>query len=255
MFDFTTAPEATGRELDSLRNLLAGLDEPAWSRPVRCAGWTVTDLVAHIVGAARGQADGLAATALGREQLAVLDPPKSRDPLNLRDLLDRAAKTLLDALSALTPDLAEATVPLPFGPVPVVLALQIVPLEYGFHRNDLLDALGTPQPLPADIAASLIDILPGLLPVLAAGSAVGRPGDKPERPIAFELSCPCGQVTMAYDGTQWTPSDQLGSDCRIDGSDSDLALFAMGRIPVTSNDLNISNPSLAVNFKNFFPGP
>jgi hypothetical protein len=47
-------------------------------------------------------------------------------------------------------------VPLPFGLVPAAVALQIVPLEYGFHRNDLEWALGDPVDLSPDMSATLL---------------------------------------------------------------------------------------------------
>jgi hypothetical protein len=49
----TTAAEAAElsfAELDKALVLLRSLDEQHWSRPTDCPGWTVTDIVAHMVG-------------------------------------------------------------------------------------------------------------------------------------------------------------------------------------------------------------
>jgi uncharacterized protein (TIGR03083 family) len=255
VFDFTTAPAATERELADLRDRLAVLEDSAWERPVRCAGWTITDLVAHLVGAATGQAGGLRAAASRCEQLATLDPPDSRDPAKLRDLLKDAHAEVLEALAALNPECADATVPLPFGPVPAILALQIVPLEYGFHHNDLRHALGEDRALPADIATALIEILPGLLPVLARGSAVGNPGQTPSAPVTCRLVSPSGSTTVAFDGDHWSPTDDTGDHCEIDGDDNAIALYAMGRIAANDVRLHVSDPTIAAQFKAWFPGP
>jgi uncharacterized protein (TIGR03083 family) len=255
VFDFTTAPETTEREFGALLDRLAVLEDPAWDMPVRCAGWTITDLVGHLVAAATGQADGLRAAASGRQRLATLEVPPTRDPVKLRELLSDAHTELLDAMAAFSPDLAEAIVPLPFGPLPAMLALQIVPIEYGFHHNDLLHALDADTPLPADVAAALIAILPGLLVVLASGSAVGAPGQVPPGPLAYRLASPGGSVTLAFDGERWTPAEDAGDECRIEGDDSAIALFAMGRIFAGDTRLRVSDPARAARFKAWFPGP
>jgi hypothetical protein len=170
-------------------------------------------------------------------------------------LLSDAHTELLDALAAFGPDLADAVVPLPFGPLPAMLALQIVPIEYGFHHNDLLHALGADTPIPADVAAALIAILPGLLVVLAGGSAVGQPGQIPAGPMAYRLASPGGSVTLSFDGHHWSPAEKADDECRIEGDDSAIALFAMGRIVASDARLRISDPARAARFKAWFPGP
>ena len=255
MFDFATAGPVTEREFGALRSRLATVGDHDWAAPVRCLGWTVGDLVAHLVAAAQGQADGLRAVGTGRRRLAVLDVPDTRDPAKLRDLLDEGACELRDALSRVTGELAEAVVPLPFGPVPMMLALQIVPLEYGFHRNDLLNALDEDEPLPPDVALSVVEILPGLLPVLAGGTAVGSPGARPPQDLAYSLRTPGGSVTVAFDGQSWSPVLDDAGVCRIEGDDNAIALFAMGRIGADDSRLTISDPASAARFKSWFPGP
>jgi len=48
----------------------------------------------------------------------------------------------MGALADVQPEALAGTVPLPFGLLPTAVALQVVALEYGFHRNDLAWALG-----------------------------------------------------------------------------------------------------------------
>jgi hypothetical protein len=78
-----------------------------------------------------------------------------------------------------------------------------VPLEYGFHRNDLEWALGDPVDLSPDMSATLLGILPGLLPMLAAGSPVHGPGTRPSGPVSFRLVTPSARylISSAAAGT------------------------------------------------------
>jgi uncharacterized protein (TIGR03083 family) len=255
MFDFATAGPVTEREFGALRTRLAALGDDEWAAPMRCVGWTVGDLVAHLVAAAQGQAEGLRAAAAGGGPVPPLDIPDTRDPAKLQELLEDGASELRDALSGVTPELAEALVPLPFGFVPMMLALQIVPVEYGFHRNDLLEALGEDEPLAPDVALSLIQILPGLLPVLAGGTPVSPPGARPTQPLAYSLRSPSGSVTVAFDGQSWSPVQDDPGACRVEGDDNAIALFAMGRIGAGDSRLTVSDPASAARFKSWFPGP
>jgi uncharacterized protein (TIGR03083 family) len=55
----TTAAQAANlsiAELDKALVLLRSLDEQLWARPTDCPGWTVTDMVAHMVGQYQAQA-------------------------------------------------------------------------------------------------------------------------------------------------------------------------------------------------------
>ena len=59
MFDQTTAAQAAERDLGAIIDRLDGLADADWGLPVRCQGWQVTDLAAHLVAASRGHAEGL----------------------------------------------------------------------------------------------------------------------------------------------------------------------------------------------------
>jgi hypothetical protein len=59
MFDLATAAQATERDLTAIIGRLDGLADADWNPPVRCQGWQVADLAAHLAGASRGQAEAL----------------------------------------------------------------------------------------------------------------------------------------------------------------------------------------------------
>jgi hypothetical protein len=137
------------------------------------------------------------------------------------------------------------------GLVPAAVALQIVPLEYGFHRNDLEWALGDPVDLSPDMSTTLLGILPGLLPVHG-------PGTRPSGPVSFRLVTPSARylISSAADGWSIAPDDgQATVTGEISGDDSPVALFAMGRIDAGHPSLTVSDPAAAGTFKQYFPGP
>jgi uncharacterized protein (TIGR03083 family) len=258
MFDQTTAAQAAQRDLGAIIDRLEGLADADWSLPVRCTGWQVTDLAAHLVGAARGQAEGLRRAAAGSTEPVAFAPLADRDPGTLTAALKDGRDGLLSALTELPPRALAGAVPLPPGLLPAVVALQIVPLEYGFHRNDLECALGDPADLGQDIAATLLASLPGMLPLLAAGSPMHSPGAVPAGPVSFRLAAPGARFLASHDGSAWSVAADDGHaavTCEISGGDSPVALFVMGRIDAGHPSLTVTDPDAARAFKRYFPGP
>src|SRR6266516_3483631 len=80
--------EVATAELEAFIALLADLDDRDWARPTDCAGWTVHDLTAHLV----GQYQGLAklSVLLRRQRIGRMYPDDRLgyvlDVLGLRDL-------------------------------------------------------------------------------------------------------------------------------------------------------------------------
>ncbi len=258
MFDQATAAHAAERDLGAIIDQLDGLAAAGWDLLVRCQGWRVTDLAAHLVAAARGQAEGLRRAAAGGTEPAPLALPADRDPRSLTAALKDGRDRLLSALGELPPSALAGGVPIPAGLLPAAVALQIVPLEYGFHRNDLEWALGNPADLGPDIAATLLAMLPGMLPMLAAGSPVHRPGTVPAGPVSFRLAAPAARFLASHDGSAWSVAADDGRapvTCEISGGDSPVALFVMGRIDAGHPSLTVTDPGAARAFKRYFPGP
>ena len=258
MFDLAAATAAVERDFGAIINRLDSIADADWDNPVRCAGWQVKDLAVHVVGASRGQAEGLRRAVAGVTSLAVLDPPAERGPRDLLAALKDGRDGLLAALRGLPARALQGAVPLPFGLLPAPVALQIVPLEYGFHRNDLDWALGDHAALGADMSATLLGILPGLLPMLAAGSPVSAGGAAPAEPVAYRLVAPSTQVLASYaqDGWSIVPGENhTAVACEISGDDSPMALFIMGRIDTGHPGITASDRAAAGAFKRYFPGP
>jgi len=258
MFDLTSGTGAAERDFGVIIDQLDGLSDDGWNAPVRCVGWRVGDLAAHVVGASRGQAEGLRRATAGRTDLAVLEIPAEREPRALLAALKDGRDRLLAALAGLTPQALAGVVPLPFGLLPAAVALQVVALEYGFHRNDLEWALGREVPLGDDMSGTLLAIMPGLLPMLAAGSPVSAPGIVPERPVSFRFLAPGARLLTARTEDAWSISPDAGSDpvsCEVRGDDSSVALFVMGRIGADHPGIVVTDAPVARTFKQYFPGP
>jgi uncharacterized protein (TIGR03083 family) len=256
MFDLTTATQAVERDFGATLARLDALTEADWDLPVRCAGWTVRDLGRHLVAAGRGQAEGLNRAGIEPGTPAALAIPEMAGRAEILVALRDAFERVNGALAALTPDSLAGFVPLPFGVLPTPVALQIVALEYGFHRNDLEWALGETAPLSEDIAATLLDVVPGLLPMLAAGSPVSASGAAPQRPTSFVLTAPGHTWVLSYDqGWSVAPGGTDTAGCRISGDTSSLALFVMGRVPADDDRIKTDDPGAAAAFKSYFPGP
>ena len=258
MFDQTTAAQAADRDLGAIIDRLDGLADADWGLPVRCQGWQVTDLAAHLVAASRGHAEGLRRAAAGVTEPAALAPPADRDPRSLTAALKDGRDRLLSALGELPTRALAGGVPLPAGLLPAAVALQIVPLEYGFHRNDLDWALGNQVDLGQDISATLLGILPRLLPTLAARSPIQSPDDRSAGPISFRLATPSARFLVSHDGNAWSAAAndaRATVTCEISGGESPVALFVMGRIDAGHPSITVTDPGAARAFKRYFPGP
>src|ERR1700676_1586453 len=87
-------------ELDAFAELLGSLDGEAWAKPTRCAGWTVGDVVAHVVGSmtdvVTGQLEGLGTPEVTAREVA---ERKGRSPAELADELAQDRKQTADLLA------------------------------------------------------------------------------------------------------------------------------------------------------------
>jgi uncharacterized protein (TIGR03086 family) len=130
------------RALEATETLVSGVRDEQWSAPTGCPGWTVRDLVDHLVGGTRHVAAVLAGQA----------PPPAEDlggdPLSS---YRRAGEALLAAVAE--PEVFGRTVTVPAGTVPVPVALHLRLTELLVHGWDLARATGQPTTgLPDDLA-------------------------------------------------------------------------------------------------------
>jgi uncharacterized protein (TIGR03083 family) len=177
-----------------LSELLAGLGPADWDRPSPCPGWTVLGLCSHLVGDDLGflarHRDGHYGTpgpddAGESEFIAWLDnlqdewvrAARRLSPRIVADLLEWAGPQVAEAMRGEDPRARTADVSWAgTGPVPAWLNHVRELCEYWIHRQQLLQAVGRPSDLRADLAGPVLDGLRWAYP-FGLAQAAAQPGD------------------------------------------------------------------------------
>lgn len=140
---------------DTIDALLAGLTPEQWQTPTGLPGWTVHDVVAHMVGTEAMLAgdplpeSGGERPAHVRNDIGALnerwvehlraEPPESM-LAKFREVTDRRRKTL----TALGPAEWSALTPTPVGPDTYGRFMRVRTFDCWFHEHDIRDAVGEP---------------------------------------------------------------------------------------------------------------
>jgi uncharacterized protein (TIGR03083 family) len=246
---------ATLTHLDVLRDALDHLERfeervrqaEELSRPSTLPGWTVEDLVRHVVAAAWQQAEALHRTRVNaKEQPAYVTV--GVEPRDLKRAVGAAREYLANAASGLDRT-TDPLVALPFATLPASIAAYVLLIEYGVHLYDLDRALGDTHDLSASVADAVIDLMGGMLPMLA--------GAHPDGPVTYAIDIDDGRsVRVSWTGETWDSAGAGEPDCTISGSASSVALFSLGRIAADDPSLRVGGDlALAQSFKTYFPGP
>jgi len=218
------------RELDACRTLLLKATADEWARPTPCEGWDVEALARHLAGVAWQQGE-----AFHRARIGVGEAPSwlgvEGEPSHLLDVLATAREHLAPALADVS---SEATVPLPFAPLPQPIAVAALVLEYGVHRYDLERALGraTDIDLDPEVATVVAGLVPALVPLLAEKA--------PPAPITYRLVGDTTSVAITWRDEAWHADDTCDAACDVHGSDAAIALLALGRIRGDHPALSVS---------------
>jgi uncharacterized protein (TIGR03083 family) len=241
------ARTAIRREVAASLALLDELDAAAWTRPTRCAGWTVADLVAHLAWGQRLEAAGFAGGAAGQTEPVELAAIPLDEPPVLRSSFAEGHAALDAELTALTDADLERLCPMPFGLAPAALLLQIVAMEVGVHGSDLADAVDRPGALADDVVDATATVLAVFLPALATG---------PDEGADYRFAGDGVDVRFRHDGTSWStaPADSAAA-VTFRGSGSDLCLYLLGRGSVEERRLQVDGDlSAAARFRGIVPG-
>ncbi len=211
-------------ERDRLTGLLAGLLAADWERPSPCPGWSVLGLCCHLVG------DDFGLLARHREGYYGTPGPGGATEAEFVAWLDelqaewvRAARRLsprivADLLRWAGPQIAgifrreDARAPTASvswagpGPVPAWLDQARELSEYWIHRQQILQALGRPSDLRADLAGPVLDGLRWAYPCRLA-QARAQPGDT----VTIAVTGPVTQTwRLVAAGPGWEFRDQPG---------------------------------------------
>lgn len=185
-------PSAVGPALDRQRRRLlerlAALDEAEWSAPSRCAGWSVQDVAAHLVGtdgfwtlSIRSALAGeptrvLASFDPAATPAAMVDGMRNLAPADVLDQLRANTTTMLDALADIGPDDWGRTGESPAGHVSLSLVAQHALWDGWVHERDMLAPLGRPLAEEPDEVAAVLGYVAALAPALAVSGAGPRTG-------------------------------------------------------------------------------
>jgi len=157
------------RQRRRLASLLAGLDAEQWAAGTRCEGWSVQDVVSHLVTTNQFWAFSIA-SALGGEPtrfLAAFDPVvstvelveavRSQTPAEVRDRFVETNEAIADAIAELDDDGWSTLGEAPPGHVPLrALALHAL-WDSWIHERDIVLPLGlTPVEAPDEVAGCLL---------------------------------------------------------------------------------------------------
>lgn len=183
-----------GVERDRLNDLLAGLHGADWQRPSPCPGWSILGLCAHLLGDDFGllarHRDGHYGTPppagatesgfvawLDEMQAEWVGASRRLSPRLITDLLQWTGPQIADTFRREDPRARTASVSWAGpGPVPAWLDQARELSEYWIHRQQILQALGRPSDLHADLAGPVLDGLRWAYPYRLAQAPV-QPGD------------------------------------------------------------------------------
>lgn len=181
-------------ERDRLGKLLAGLSAEDWQRPSPCPGWSVLGLCCHLLGddfgtlarhrdghygtpSPEGAAEGEFIAWLDDMQAEWVRASRRLSPRLVTDLLRWTAPQVADTFRREDPQARIASVSwASSGPVPAWLDQARELSEYWIHRQQLLQGLGRPSDLRADVAGPVLDGLRWAYPYRLA-QAQAWPGD------------------------------------------------------------------------------
>lgn len=133
--------------------LVAGVRADQWDAPTPCDGWTVRDLVGHLVGS-----DRVFAAVLRGEVTSLADAPRPADPLGADPVAAYSAATGELLAEFRQPGVLDQTVTLPIGPVPGAAAVQLRIIELLTHGWDLARATGQPLQFPDDVVEQALEV-------------------------------------------------------------------------------------------------
>ena len=169
--------------------------DDAWATATRCEGWSITDLVAHTCWGTSFEADGLRRARTGADGVAEGDEVGAdRTPDVLREQLAANARALVEEIDAFLDVPHDRAVPMPYGALPVALALDVFAMEAGVHTSDLAAALGEDDRLEPDVCRAALTFLHAFGPAMAdQGGARLEPGQ------SVGLRCSQGRVRFVCD--------------------------------------------------------
>jgi uncharacterized protein (TIGR03083 family) len=161
--------------------LSEGLLDDEWTRPTGCPGWTVHDVVAHVVDLETRLRDG-GVVEVGATEEGVAER-RSLSPDALVGALESAIGARLAQLAPLTERDLETPSATPIGTVTLRDALAMRTMDVWVHEQDIRRALGRPGHDRGPVVSAAVDYLAQFL-----GLVVARRAEAPDgASVQFEV--------------------------------------------------------------------
>jgi uncharacterized protein (TIGR03083 family) len=198
--------EACVRQRRRLRATLETLSDEEWRRPSRCEGWTVQDVVVHLVGTNQfwylSLASGLAGSPtrmlVGFDPkstpAAMVEAAPAATPAETLAQLAESTEALCALVESLEGDQWSARAEAPAGHLPIRTVVHHALWDCWIHERDILLPLGRPVTEEPDEAMACLRFVAALGPAFAV--SVGRGSDaglliestEPDGRVAVEVS-------------------------------------------------------------------
>lgn len=212
-------------ERDRLNELLADLQAGDWQQPSPCPGWSILGLCCHLLGddfgllarhrdghygtpSPGGATEGEFVSWLDELQAEWVRASRRLSPRLVTELLRWAGPQIADTFRREDPRARTASVSWAGpGPAPVWLDQARELSEYWIHRQQILQGLGRPSDLRADLAGPVLDGLRWAYPYRLA-QARAQPGDT----VTITITGPVTKIwRLVAAESGWQFADQPGS--------------------------------------------
>jgi uncharacterized protein (TIGR03083 family) len=191
------------RQRQRLAKTLAGLGAAEWNAPTRCVGWTVQDVVAHMITVngfwQMSTMAGLAGTPTrvlenfdpAATPPLIIAPMHALAPSEVLDQFVSSNDAYIDAITALDNDGWSTLAESPAGHVPIRLLAQHALWDCWVHERDIALPLGFSPPVEDDEVISCLRYAAALSPAFAIST-----GDAIEGVFAVETTDPDSRFTV-----------------------------------------------------------
>ena len=194
------------RQRRRLQRALGELTDDQWRTPSRCDGWTVQDVVAHLIGTnafwqisiASGLAGSPTRYLVGFDPVAtpaqMVEPMRAMTPAQTLDELAKGADALLGAVEALDELGWSATGESPVGHVRMRELAHHALWDSWIHERDVLLPLGITPDEEADEVLASLRYVAALTAALSIPGGEGRTGS-----IVLEVTDPDARFVLDLD--------------------------------------------------------
>ena len=200
----------TTRQRERFARSLTDLAADQWAHPSRCAGWTVRDVVAHLVtvntfwnaSIIAGRAGAPTRVLVGFDPAAT--PPKLVDTMRAQSAADVLAQfvasndALLATMRTLTADEWSMPAESPVGHVPIRLVAQHALWDSWVHERDVMLPLALDTTHEADELSSCLQYAAAVGPLMGLG--IGR---TPRGTFGIEATKPTVRFVVDVGDVVW----------------------------------------------------